>query len=254
MRGFGFLTAASAALLLCAASASAEVAAAARMLMAPTPAERVAARLLFAPEDVDAMLAAPADGRRRVVVTGAYSSGDRFAPEGFVIRRGEARNPRPQGWDGVLLIDAGGRLSLHNKRRVQHGGRRFDLTDRAERVAFLRVAAAEKLSAVQSHLLISDGALDLRESATPRRFLRRLLFQTADGAIGLYQSHPNPLSLYEAAVELKAIASPEMALNLDMGAYDFCEDRTADAVRRCGFVARNDMKKLTNLLELTLRP
>lgn len=219
----------------------------------PTDAARVEARLLFLPDDAEQVFAPPPSGARRLVVTGAYTRADKFAPGGLVIRQGQAVSPWPQGWDGVLIVSADGRPSLHHKRAVRLGGRTYDLTAAASRDAFVAAATATGISAIQSHLLIANGALDLRESERPKRFRRRLMFQTADGAIGLYESSPRALSLYEAAVELRQLASPTMALNLDMGTYDFCEERAGDAVHRCGVVSRAGVEKLTNLVELTIR-
>lgn len=225
--------------------------------LAPVDAEAVIAAIHFLPSDLDAALAAAdpdADaGAQRLVVTGAYTRADKFEPGGLVIRQGEATTRFPQAWDGVLLVSQSGKLSLHNKRAVRWAGRDYDLETDAERVAFLDQAEAARLSALQSHLLISEGALDLRKIAGAPRFVRRLLFDTFDGRIGVYESD-RPLTLYEAAAELQQIATPRMALNLDMGAYNFCETQRAGDAERCGVVSRAGLDRLTNLISLQAAP
>lgn len=222
------------------------------MLVPPTPKEKASAELIFLPDGADLLDAPLQDGQRRVLVTGAYSSGDRFAPEGFVLRNGDSKLARLQRWDGLLLIDSASRPSLHDVAAVLHKGKRWNLRDKEQRKAFLKLAKKEGLSAVQSHLLINDGALDVKPSADAPRFRRRLLFETQDGRIGVYDSSPNSLTLYEAAAALRESASPRFALNLDMGTYDFCETQSADGAQLCGLLNRGGIGKLTNVLAITL--
>ena len=224
------------------------------MLVPPTPKDRASAELIFLPDGAGALDAPLRRGERRILMTGAYSSGDRFAPEGFVLREGDASLARLQGWDGLLLIDRGGRVSLHDVKDVRHRGRNWNLRERDQRKAFLKLAKQEGLSAVQSHLLINDGALDLRDAEDAPRFRRRLLFETRDGRIGVYDSTPHILTLYDAAKALQESADPRFALNLDMGNYDFCETQSAEGSRLCGLLNRAGIGKLTNVLAITLPP
>lgn len=223
-----------------------------QLLIPPTPKERAFFELLFLPDGRGAMDAPLRDGERRVLVTGAYSSGDRFAPEGFVLEKGDASRARIQGWDGLLLIDGAGRASLHDVSHVRYRGAVYDLRERAARRAFIDLAGGEELSAVQSHLLINEGALDLKPADDAPRFRRRLLFETWDGRIGVYDSSPNRLTLYEAAEALRAAQAPRFAFNLDMGNYDFCENQTAGGVKLCGLLPRSGIDKLTNLIAITV--
>lgn len=192
----------------------------------------------------------PSDGRR-LIVTGAYSSGDRFGPEGFVLSDGAPTHPWPQGWDGLLLVGADGAAGVHLVTAVELEGRRYNLRDRADRGPFLARAEALGLSAIQSHLLIRDGALDLRPVEDAPSFRRRMLFQMADGRLGVYDTSPRPVTLYEGAAQLLDAIGPKMALNLDMGAYDFCERATPEGVERCGLLRRGQLDRLTNLIVLT---
>ncbi|MEM9724524.1 MAG: hypothetical protein AAF909_03555 [Pseudomonadota bacterium] len=224
------------------------------MLVPPTPKQQASAQLIFLPDEKARLDAPLRRGERRVLMTGAYSSGDRFAPEGFVVQRGDARLARLQGWDGLLLIDGEGRPSLHNVAGVGHGDRVWNLRDREARREFVQVARREGLSAVQSHLLINEGVLDLRPAEGAPRAVRRLLFETDDGRIGVYDTRPRALTLYEAAQALRKRVGPRFALNLDMGTYDFCEKQSAQGAVLCGRLRRDDIGKLTNVLAITLAP
>lgn len=222
------------------------------MLVPPTPKDEASAQLIFLPDGAEQLDAPLKNGERRVLMTGAYSSGDRFAPEGFVLQKGDASLARLQRWDGLLLIDETGRVSLHDVSKVAYQDRRWNLREKPERKAFLRLARREGLSAVQSHLLINDGALDLKDAKDAPRFRRRLLFETRDGRIGVYDSSPRILTLYEAAIALKDAADPRFALNLDMGNYDYCETQSTEGSRLCGLLNRAGIDKLTNVLAITL--
>lgn len=208
--------------------------------------------ILFLPEDAGRLDAVPEDGATRLLVTGAYSSGERLAPEGMVIRDGRPTHPWPQGWDGLLVVAQSGAASLHAVSAVKWRDSIFDLRERSARERFLSTAARERLSVVQSHLLIRDGVLDLRPVENARLFRRRILFQTRDGRIGVYDTSPRSLTLYDAAAELQQRVDPAMAFNLDMGAYDFCERTVGGEAESCGLLRRDGLDKLTNVIELTL--
>ncbi|MBX2856634.1 MAG: hypothetical protein KTR21_16725 [Rhodobacteraceae bacterium] len=208
--------------------------------------------ILFLPDELDQL--PPTSGApTRVVATGAYTSGDRFAPEGFVIRSGDATHPYPQGWDGLLLTWPDGGAMISDVSDTKLDGTVYNLRDRESRQAFLERAEDLRLSALQSHLLIRNGELDLRPSENAPTFRRRMLFQMEDGRIGVYDTSPRLVTLYEAAAELLDSIGPEMALNLDMGAYDFCEQAWSGRFSRCGLLDRDGLSKLTNLIVLKKR-
>jgi len=206
------------------------------------------------PEDLP--LPPRGDAARRLVVTGAYTSRETRndgLPKavGLFVRKGAVINPNLGRMDGVLLVDPGtGQPELHHRTRVAFSGRRFDLTVLDQRRAFVAAVAAAGISALQSHLLIVDGAIDVRPQPEAPVFFRRILFIDADG-FGVYET-PNARTLYDAASELADALAPRMALNLDMGSYDYCQDDVAGQAARCGTLARDDTGKLSNLLVLTL--
>jgi len=205
----------------------------------------VTARLVLVPEGG---VVPQAGTGLQVTVTGAYTSGEKREPEGLFIVAGEALDPYPQGWDGVAMIDGSGRLSVHHAGRIDVGNERFDLRRKASRIAFAQAAKARKWSAFQSHLLVIDGKVDTKPREGAPRFARRLLYTLADGSIGLYETPP--LTLHDAAVAIDAALAPVMALNLDMGSYDYCRIEGAGP-RNCGALALGQTGKLSNLLVLS---
>jgi hypothetical protein len=58
------------------------------------------------------------------------------------------------------------------------------------------------------------------------------------------------MTLHAAAEHLAAELAPKMALNLDMGSYDFCRSAVSGAEISCGILRLSDTEKLSNLLML----
>jgi hypothetical protein len=213
---------------------------------------RLAIRLL--PEDLP--LPEPADAVRRLTVTGAYTGrenrdGGRPKPVGMFVHGGVVTNPNLGRMDGVLLVDpATGEPELQHRARLRLGGRDFDLRLLDQRRAFLAEAVVRGLSVLQSHLLIVDGQVDVRPQDDAPVFVRRMFF-TDETGFGIYQT-VWPKTLQDAARQLADALAPRMALNLDMGSYNYCQ-RVEDGVESsCGGLDRNDTGKLSNLLLLTL--
>jgi hypothetical protein len=184
-------------------------------------------------------------------ITGGYTAvdlrkGGKPKPVGLMVRGGEIVNREYVRFDGVLTIDAQNALQVQYRRAVSLGGGLFDLNDAGERRAFLNTAAREKASIIQSHLLILNGEVDVAPRASAPRFWRRILFQTAAGYIGVYDSSPRALTLYEVAEEVAQAYAPVMALNLDMGSYDFCRRGR----QLCGYLAADAAAKLSNIIRL----
>lgn len=207
--------------------------------------------VVLLPED----LPLPQDGQR-LIVTGAYTStesreGELRKPVGLFVHKGAVINPNLGRMDGVLIADpVSGRPQLWNRTRVGLGARRFDLTDLEPRREFTVAARDAGLSVLQSHLLVVDGEVDVRPQDGAPVFVRRLLFTDAEG-FGLYQSAV-PLTLFDAAEEIHALLSPAMALNLDMGSYDYCQRLDVAGTSNCGLLERGNTQKLSNLLVITV--
>lgn len=213
------------------------------------------AEILLLPEDLP-VPPPPAEGRR-MVVTSAYTGKDSRVPGlpnpvGLFVHGGAVVNPEMARMDGLLVADpADGSVRLEHRGRARLGGDAYDLTDLAARRAFLAEAAARGVSVLQSHLVIVDGSVDVRPQDDAPVFVRRLLFTGASG-FGLYQTKL-PVTLRDAAAELAAAIGPDMALNLDMGSYDYCLAAENGSERNCGVLGRDSTEKLSNLLLLADR-
>lgn len=211
-----------------------------------------AARLLLLPEDAGKVPEAPVG---TVTVTGAYTAtdrrdGDRPKPVGFYIHRGDLVSLEFGRMDGILLVAPDGTARITVASDVPLTGERHRLTSLSGRRAFARAAAEAGVSVLQSHLLIRNGELDLRPATDAPVAERRILFQTREGALALWQSGGRALTLHEAASELAARHAPVMALNLDMGGHDYCLRRAGGGDELCGRLTTAGLDHLSNLLRL----
>lgn len=229
----------------------------------PEPSERLlfhscwggaaSAELLLLPENGPAPAA---DARLSVTVTGAYTGRDSREgglpnPVGLFVADGRIVNPNLARMDGIALVGPDGALSIQHRARVRLGeGPVHDLGDPESRQRFARAAARSGTEVFQSHLLIVDGALDVRERPDAPRFVRRLLFTDRTGW-GLWQSE-DAITLHRAATEIAARHEPVMALNLDMGSFDYCWRVADGTASRCGVLGRAGTDGLSNLLRAIL--
>ena len=212
--------------------------------------------LLLLPEEAGALDAAEA----ALTVTGAYTATDtrdeaKPKPVGLFVHRGRAVSLEYGRMDGLLVIEADGAARIVAAPAARVGEAEHDLTDPEGRRAFVAAAKAAGASALQSQLLIRDGELDLRPVDDAPRAIRRILFQSEDGALAIWQSGARALTLHAAAEELARLHAPVMAMNLDMGSYDFCERTgpetgSGGASYSCGFLDRQGVERLSNLIRL----
>ena len=182
-------------------------------------------------------------------VTGAYSSADRFGVEGLAIDGERLVSSRFQGWDGFLLVSPSGDPAIYSAVKIRLGDRSFDLKRQPDRRDFVTQARGEGYSLIQSHLLIVDGALDVRQVENARRFVRRMFFTDSAGW-GVYETK-SAVTLYDAAVEIQEALNPDMVMNLDMGAYNYCQKNTPTGFDACGDLFTN-AENLTNLITIQL--
>ncbi|SFI00018.1 hypothetical protein SAMN05216258_103465 [Albimonas pacifica] len=200
------------------------------------------------------------DGAAALTVTGAYTATDKRdetkpKPVGLFLHRGRAVSLEYGRMDGLLVIEADGAARIVAAPAAQVAGGAHDLTDPEGRRAFIAAAKSSGASALQSHLLIRDGELDLRPVDDAPLAIRRILFQDRDGALAIWQSGARALTLHAAAEELARLHAPAMAMNLDMGSYDFCErtgpeTASGGASYSCGFLDRQGVERLSNLIRL----
>ena len=212
------------------------------------------ADLVLLPED--APLPEPRGDGLRLIVTGAYTGREARetghpAPVGLYMRDGELVNRNMSRMDGLLVVDpADGGLALYDRTSVPQGGDTLNLRQLEPRHRFVDLAAAEDLDVLQSHLLIIDGEPDVADVPDAPRFRRRILFTVGED-FGLFET-ADAVTLHEAAQRLDEAVAPDMALNLDMGSYDFCLRHEDGVERLCGVLGREQTEKLSNLLMLTL--
>ncbi|MEM6945496.1 MAG: hypothetical protein AAF565_17265 [Pseudomonadota bacterium] len=211
------------------------------------------ARLMLLPEDWP-----PTQGPNpgELIVSGGYTGRDAregglAAPVGLLIRDGQVIGRNIARMDGILLIGADGVPALHPRGAVKLGAERYDLGPLNERQAFFDAARAGGISALQSHLLVIDGRVDTREVEGAPVARRRILY-TRGGGFGVWQSD-QALTLDAAARRLAAEVAPDMALNLDMGSFDFClAGLEGSSAQSCGAIAPQQLPgRLSNLLRLS---
>lgn len=214
-----------------------------------------AAELLLLPEDADALATTP-EGES-LAVTGGYTGADTRAggspnPVGLFVDDGRIVSPNLARMDGILVIDADGQPRIHHGTRVPLRDATADLTDPDQRLDFADWAGENGLSVLQSHLLIADGRLDVRTQLDAPKARRRLFFTDRHGW-GVYQT-TDAVTLFDAAFELQQRYRPTMAINLDMGSFDYCVATGAGAPTSCGVVDPGQTGKLSNILRFFRQP
>ncbi len=210
-------------------------------------------RLLFHEHDVELRISKPedADPTSSLIVAGTYSSADRHGIEGIALIDGILKSKRLQSWGGILVTDQG-KAQIYPTAAVEYAGEFFDLTTSNRLYSFIELAKAKRLSVLQSHLLIHNGKLDLNYIHNAPKFVRRILFTNIDGSVGIWQSEKAE-TLYEATRQLRSEQNPNMAFNLDMGAYDFCRQSVDSKIENCGEPSAG-IDALTNVISLTAVP
>ncbi|WP_413204165.1 hypothetical protein [Rhodospirillum sp. A1_3_36] len=186
------------------------------------------------------------DFRNAIAMTGTYTSPQRY-PTGLFISAGRVVNPALQRWDGIVSIDAQGQISVGDLSQISINGRRLNLRNNfADFRDFLTDARRTGRTVIQSHLLVRDGASMVTAKASRTPFRRRIVFSRDDGSVGVYDSGDRALSLFDAAQEVARLGSVRFAVNLDMGAFDFCQLQRSWSGYKCGTI--DDTTILSNIL------
>lgn len=182
----------------------------------------------------------------RLVISGTYTSSFNL-PAGLAIDKGEVINPAVQKFDGLLLIGLDGKMLLTHADDLQINLRSLRIRDSfPDYVEFTDLAARERLSVIQLFLLISGGEITFEDSPGQEKVRRRVLFQTADKGLHVYDSLTAPLTLFEAAKYVKENYKAVKAVSLETGVYNFCSLYSGGRLTDC-----SEMKKgiiLSNLL------
>ncbi|MEM6973300.1 MAG: hypothetical protein AAF577_10895 [Pseudomonadota bacterium] len=214
---------------------------------------RDAARVFLVPDD----LPLPTTGvASAIIVTGSYTGRDTRpegtpAPVGIAVVEGRVIGRTLARMDGILLIGADGAPRLMRSDAVVLDGQNYDLRQPTVRARFLEAASGAGVSALQSHLLVINGAVDTRPVDGAPMATRRVFYQKGD-TFGLWESE-GALTLDQAAREIARTIVPDMALNLDMGSFNLCLARSGDEQRDCGLNANGWETRLSTLLMLYRR-
>lgn len=164
----------------------------------------------------------PQGSPNRIVVSGAYTSPYNL-PAGLVIDKGEVINPAVQDFDGLLEIWPDGRIQITHINALQNDLRTLRIkTSFSDYTEFMKIAEQAKLTILQSNLLINGGELLVKDEPSLKKLQRRVIFQTVDGGLHIYDSLGKEQTLFETAQYLKEHYSAERAINLETGTYSFC--------------------------------
>jgi len=232
--------------LVCGPSALADA------LLPPMPDDEVEISVIHIP--ADQTIKTPENS---LLVTGAYtginmvtSRENKPHPVGLFLHDGEVINRHMAPMDGILIVQNGD-IEIHHRERVEFRGELYNLRKLSDRSKFIHSAVAVKADVLQSHLLIVSGELDVRPREDAPEFRRRMLYVTDMEHVGVYDTGTERMTLYEAAKELWEQTPVSMALNLDMGSYDYCQIRKNDEWQSCGVLSFSANRKLSNLLQIT---
>lgn len=183
--------------------------------------------------------------KERLEITGTYTSPYDY-PTGLFIQEGKIINPIMQSWDGLLVVDRNGRLNLMNLNEFQYGFRTYKIKERQEDyLDFLKFASDDKISVMQSHLILNNGEIDV--SNNKRLFKRRAVVSDKSGEIFVYDSLNKSISLFDLATILKEKYDALYAINLDMGAFNYCSFiKNGIQTKDCGDLSKDT--RLSNII------
>jgi hypothetical protein len=182
----------------------------------------------------------------RLVISGTYTSPFNL-PVGLTIDNGEIINPAIQKFDGILIINSNGRIHITHIDDLQHDFRDLRIKSSfSDFKEFMDLAAKEKLTVIQSFLIINHGEITFEESPSKEKIRRRILFETEDKGIHIFDSFDKTLTLFEAAKYLKDNYRAVNAISLETGTFNFCTLYKGNHLTDC-----SELKKaavLSNLL------
>jgi hypothetical protein len=158
----------------------------------------------------------------RIVMAGGYTAPDSL-PDGLTIVNGTVVNPTLQKFDGLIIIHPNHQIELTNVDNIRLNETVLHLkSNPTDLTTLLNIATKNKISILQSHLLLDKGMILIGEKASTRVFRRRVIFQTSDHQLYVYDSLDKKETLLETATRLKQQFGANTAINLDMGTYNYC--------------------------------
>lgn len=183
---------------------------------------------------------------KRLEMAGTYTSEFGY-PTGLTMIDGVMINPALQTWDGLIMIYPDGKVHLRNINALEYGFRQFDIAaSYRDYLDFLDMLKQQKISVLQTHLLITNGEVDVTLK-TDKAFRRRVIFEDATQNLGIYDSFDKLLTLYELAVLLRQEYHAITAVNLDMGTYSYCALYEQDRLKKTYGVKERGVK-LSNII------
>lgn len=164
----------------------------------------------------------PQATQNRLIISGAYTSPTRV-PAGLTIDKGRVVNPVIQDFDGILEIFPDGRLQIAHVDALQNNLKGLRIRSSfQDYLEFMRLAEGSGLTVVQSNLLLNNGEVLVQDDPLLKKLQRRVLFQTADGSVHVYDSLDKEQTLFETAKILKERFRAHRAINFETGSYSFC--------------------------------
>jgi hypothetical protein len=164
----------------------------------------------------------PQGSPNRIVLSGAYTSPFNL-PAGLTIDQGITVNPALQDFDGLLQIWPDGHLQISHIEALQDSLKTLHIrTEFVDYLKFIQLAEQAKLTVIQANLLVNNGEVLVKDDRLLKKLQRRILFETADGGLHIYDSLDKEETLFESAQYLKDHFRAERALNLEAGSYSFC--------------------------------
>jgi len=165
----------------------------------------------------------PCESKNRIILTGTYTSP--FAiPTGLCIINGEIINPALQKWNGLLILNKDRQLNIYSADDLTVDFKDLKIkTNYNDYIDFVEKLKQDKLSVIQSHLILYKGNVLIENNPQEKKFRRRIIFQTADNSIHIYDSFDKEVTLFDIATSLHADFKAVSAINLDMGTYNFCK-------------------------------
>lgn len=158
----------------------------------------------------------------RLIISGTYSSPFNM-PVGLTIKEGKVVNPVIQKFDGLLIIGPDGKIHLTHIDELRYNLKNLHIkTSFPDYMEFIDVATKDKLTVLQSHLIINNGMILFEDNPGQKKLRKRILFQTEDDGIHIYDSLGKEQSLFEAAKFVKDKYKAFRAVNLETGTYNYC--------------------------------
>lgn len=186
----------------------------------------------------------------RIIFSGTYTS-PLFIPAGLAIDGEKTINPFVQSWDGLLIIKSNKKIIFQNIHNLIYNNTYYNITKNIQDYkSFIKIAKDDKLKIIQSHLLIYNDSVIVENDGSKGKARRRVIFETADKGLHIYDSFDMPLTLFELASFLHDNFHPLNAINLDMGDFNFYREYFNKDITN-DFSAFSKNKEISNFISIS---